>query len=198
MRIFFLLLLTCAIPVVQAQDMIRFSGVVLDKAAYKPVAGTSILNNTSGGGAVSDSLGFFTVQAKPGDTLIFTDVRYLTSVFVIPEVLDKSDYGIIQVLTENKRLLDEVMVYSFPTEAEFKAAFMDIEPPADLNSRAIDAQKGLMKTIRETYENEKYYYDMWADRRLYELTGEIPHNNFLNPMRWTEFVNMHIKDKERN
>lgn len=196
MKVCFSLLLLSLMVTSYAQDLIRFSGVVIDDQEYEPVAGTTILNRTSGGGAVSDSLGFFTVKAKPGDTLVFNDVRYLSSVLVIPEVLDKDDYGIIQLMSVNTHKLEEVRVYSFPTEEEFKQAFLDADPPStpDLNVRAVEAQQNLMQTIKETYENEKYYYDMWADRRLYELTGDIPPNNFLNPFRWTEFVNSHVAD----
>ena len=178
-----------------AQDTLRISGVVVTSPGYKPVIGTTVLNKSGGKVAISDSLGFFSIKAQPGDTLIFNDVRYLNSIFVIPDFLERADYGIIQVMKEDAIALDEVKVYSFPTEEAFKAAFMDLENTiTPLESNALNAQRSLMQTIKETYEDEKYYYDMWADRRLYELTGEIPQNNFLNPIRWTEFVNSHVDE----
>ena len=177
------------------QDTIRFTGVVLNRDSFEPITNTTVLNMSRGGGAVSDSLGFFVIEALPGDTLLFSDVRFETSTFIVPEVLDQQDYGIIQLLVEKERLLEEVTIFPFPSEDEFKKAFMAVEPKPDLSSRALDAKRDLMQTLRETYENDKYYYEAWANRRIYELTGEIPPNNFLDPFRWTQFIRSFKKEK---
>lgn len=180
-----------------AQEFIRFTGLVLDRDDFEGIQGTAILNQTRGKGAVSDSLGFFTIEALPGDTLLFSDIRYVRSVFVVPDLLDQSDYGIIQLLVSNTQILDEVAVYSFPSEKEFKEAFMGInrnEPDSAFLARR--AQSNLMQTVRTAYQNDKYYYEMWADRRIYELTGQIPPNHFLDPIRWTNFLRDFLAQNE--
>lgn len=171
-----------------SQEMIRFSGVVLDSDELKPVFGTTILNQTKGSGAVSDTLGFFSIRAKTGDTLLFSDIRYIKTQFVIPAVLDGSDYGVIQLLIRNEVMLDEVEVYSFPTEEDFKASFMEVNLDPNMEMKVLDKKRELMKTVRQAYENERYYYENWADRRLYDLTGQIPPNHLLDPIRWTNFI----------
>lgn len=173
---------------VSAQDLIRFTGVVLDKEEFKGVYGTAILNTTRAKGAVSDSLGFFTIQALPGDTLLFSDIRFETSIFVVPEVLDQADYGIIQLMVSKTQVLDEVDVYALPTEEEFKEAFLSLELKPELPSKTAEVRRSLWETLRETYENDKAYYEMWANTRIYELTGQIPPNHFLDPIRWTNFI----------
>lgn len=171
-----------------SQDLIRFTGVVVDKDQLEPVVGATILNKTRGGGAVSDSIGFFSIKARAGDTLLFTDVRYAKSTFVIPEVLEETDYGIIQFLIQNAVQLEEVEIFSFPSQESFKSAFLGIDAKPDMNMRALEKQRELMETVRQAYKNERYYYENWADRRLYELTGQIPPNHLLDPIRWTNFL----------
>ena len=189
MRILFLTWIFLSGGCLPAQDLIRFTGVVLDRDEFEGIYGTTILNQTRGKGAVTDSLGFFTIEALPGDTLLFSDVRYVSSTFVVPEVLDQSDYGIIQLLVSSAQVLDEVVVYSFPDEKTFKQAFMDLETTEpDTSAKVRRVKRDLMKTIRKAYESDKYYYEMWADRRIYELTGQIPPNHFLDPIRWTNFL----------
>lgn len=195
MRVFYIVVLL-SLPIVSVgQDTIRFSGVVVDAQLYHPVEGTVVLNNSIGERTLTDSVGFFSIEARRGDTLMFYHISYLSSLFIIPEVLDQSDYGVIQLLTENSRVPGEVKVYSFPTEEEFKEAFVDPNPKPNLRKSAVEMRKDLMQAIKETYDDEKYYYEMWTNRRLYELTGEIPPNNFLNPLRWTEFINKHFSEE---
>lgn len=171
-----------------SQQSIRLTGVTLDRELFKPIQGATIFNKTRGGGAVSDSVGFFSLSVQPGDTLVFRDVRYTPSTLVVPSVLKQPDYAIIQLLVQNSLMLDEVSVYSLPSEAEFRAAFLKVKPDPTMESRAIQAKKELMQTVKETYDQDKYYYEQWSDRRIYELTGQIQPNHFLDPSRWAEFI----------
>lgn len=185
-------LLFCALILANSafsQDFLRFSGVVLDQERIAPVEGTYIFNSTKGREAVTDSLGFFSIEAGMGDTLVFRDLRYVPSTFVVPPVFQQdADYGLIQMLTPTTLMLDEVRVFSFPTEEEFREVFMKASPQPNMESRALEAKRDIMKAVRESYKEDKYYYEMWADRRVYELTGQIPPNHFLDPFRWTEFI----------
>lgn len=193
-----LLLITTLLGVhfLSAQDFLRFSGVVLDQETIEPIDGTYIFNLSQGREAVTDSLGFFSLEATAGDTLVFRDVRYSPSTFVVPTVLQSPDYGIIQMLRPNSLLLDEVKVVSFPSEEEFVRSFMDTEPGPDLESRALEVQKRLMEDVKATYDNDRYYYEMWADRRVYELTREIQPNHIMDPFRWTDFIRNILQGQE--
>ena len=182
--------------VLLAQDFLRFSGVVLDREQITPIDGTYIFNLSGNHEAVTDSLGLFSIEARSGDTLVFRDLRYQPSTLVVPSVLQASDYGIIQLLQPSAVLLNEVKVFSFPSEEEFREAFLKVAPKTDMESRALEAKRDLMKLLKDSYKNDIYYYDMWADRRLYELTGVVQPNHFLDPFRWTELIrSFGAKDK---
>lgn len=178
-----------------AQNFFRFSGVVIDQEKIEPIEGTYIFNLSHKKESVSDSLGFFTIEAIAGDTLVFRDLRYNSSSFIIPFVLKERDYGIIQLLTPNMRLLDEVKIFSFPTQQEFVDRFMAVDPGPDIEKKRKEVSEDLMKTVKASYKNDRYYYEMWADRRIYELTGRMQPNHLIDPFRWSEFIR-NLKGKE--
>lgn len=171
-----------------AQPTIRLAGVVVDRETLDPIYGSTIFNKSRVGGAVTDSTGFFLTEVMPGDTIEFRDVRYITTSFVVPEVLQSTDYGIIQMMAPKAVMLKEVSVYSFPSERAFKEAFLAAKPPKNMTQRSEEAKQDLMTTIKESYDDDKYFYEMWSDRRLYELTGQIQPNHWLDPFRWSEFI----------
>lgn len=171
----------------QSGEMV-ITGIVLDHDKLEGVIGTTILNESRGGGAVTDSLGLFTLEAMPGDTILFSDIRFVNTSLIVPDVLTGSSYGIIQVLIPNTTVLKEVKIYSLPSEARFKEIFMSVELKAGMEQKATAAQKSLQTTLREAYEDEKYYYDTWANRSIYELSNEIPPNYLLDPIRWSQFI----------
>lgn len=181
------LIFSLLLAVVSAQP-IRLTGVVLDQVSLEGIAGASVSNSATGASIFSDSTGFFSITVSAGDTVTFSDFRYLTTTLIVPEVLDEPDYGIIQLLVRSAVLLKEVSIFSFPSESEFKKAFLRLQPTPDFEGKTLEAQRELQKVLRETYENDKYYYEMWANRRIYELTGEIPPNHFLDPIQWTNFI----------
>jgi hypothetical protein len=172
-----------------AQDnTLVFTGIILDNDKLKPVVGSTILNQSRGGGAVSDSAGLFTIEAMKGDTLLFSDVRFVNTTLVVPVILTGSTYGIIQVLINKSVVLDAVNVYSMPSEDKFKQVFVSLDLKPTIDQRAVEAKKSLRATLREAYNDEKYYYDIWANRSIYELSHEIPPNYLLDPIRWSQFI----------
>ena len=187
-NLLYTLLLTLSIHTMQGQSVLRFTGVVIDQETVEPVHGVYIFNLTANRGAATDSLGFFSIAAKAGDSILFQDLRYEVSKMVVPAVLDQTHYGIIQMLTPVTHLLEEVQVYSLPSQEEFVSAFMKIKVPQAQEEENRRVTMDLMKTVKESYNSDKYYYEMWANRRLYDLTGKIQPNHIIDPFRWTEVI----------
>ncbi|MFY8188979.1 MAG: carboxypeptidase-like regulatory domain-containing protein [Flavobacterium sp.] len=80
--------------------------IVADSLA---IEGVTIFNKTSNKGAVSDSEGFFSLFARPNDTLIFSNVAFSSRALV----LDEFDFKVKVVKVELKTKineLDEVVV----------------------------------------------------------------------------------------
>ncbi|MFT4741950.1 MAG: hypothetical protein ACI9XJ_001237, partial [Marivirga sp.] len=42
--------------------------------------------------------------------------------------------------------------------------------------------------LKEQTKENKAYYDQYRYAKLYDLTGIVPPNNFLNPITWSNFI----------
>lgn len=186
------ILVLCALSSYSQKD-IRFSGVVLDAESRLPIENVAVMNRNTQKGAVSNETGYFSLFVHPGDTITFNDIRYKDEYLVVPFVLDKKDYGIIQIMTKTETVLDEVIVYSFPDYKMFRQSFLEYDPPKNMEDISREATKDVMATIRDAYNNDRFYYEMWSNRRIYEVTGQGEPNNFLNPVAWSNFIDNYKK-----
>jgi hypothetical protein len=75
-----------------------------------------------------------------------------------------------------------------PSEEKFKQVFVSLDLKPNIDQRVVEAKKSLRATLREAYHDEKYYYDIWANRSIYELSPEIPPYYLLDPIRWSQFI----------
>ncbi|HHP7241078.1 MAG TPA: carboxypeptidase-like regulatory domain-containing protein [Cyclobacteriaceae bacterium] len=168
---------------------INISGIVLDADTKEPIPLVNIINDKRNTGAVSDTLGLFQLTALKGDTILFSELGYKKSYFVVPEVLDDTtNYALVQLLEEDTIILKNITIYDFPTEDEFMNSVLSLNLKKDLDQRGFEAQRDIMNLIKDTYQDEKYYYEFWRDRRIYEITGRIQPNQLLNPISWSNFI----------
>lgn len=167
---------------------IRISGVVVDSDSLQAVPFTAITIKNTTRGTVSDNSGYFSIFAYELDTLVFSNVGYSESTFVVPPNLPEETYGLVQVLKQDTLLLDEVVVLPWPDPEAFAAAFLALEPKTTLKTRSFKAQKKIQKALDQQLAREKYYYDQMRYSRLYQITGDVPPNNFLNPITWSNFI----------
>lgn len=173
-----------------------FSGLVIDREQVAPIDGVYIFNLNASREGVTDSLGFFTIQANAGDTLLFKDLRYKTALLVVPDVLKDESYGMIQLMSPVVNMLEEVRIFSFPTQDEFSKRFLEFQPDMSGDDEIRRVHNELMEIIKESYPTQRYYYQMWSDKRLYELTGAIQPNHLIDPFRWTAFIRYVLSDKD--
>ncbi len=76
------------------------------------VAGTHIINSTTQRATITDENGFFTIQAKLNDTLVFSAVQYRRKVLPVNEAIMES--RLLNVyLEEGEIKLDEVLVMPY-------------------------------------------------------------------------------------
>lgn len=96
-------------PDVQAQQQSKkITGTVSD--AMGPVIGASVVVKGTSNGVATDLDGKFSLNAKPGQTLVVSFVGYLTKEVKID---NKSTYNIS--IEEDKKMLDEVVVVGYGT-----------------------------------------------------------------------------------
>jgi hypothetical protein len=174
------------------RKVIQFSGVVVDGDSLQPVPYVNIIIKNTFRGTVSDFYGFFSFVAQVEDTVEFTSVGFRKGRYIIPGDLKDNRYSIIQMLQHDTLLLQETVIYPWPTKEQFAEAFIRLEVPDDDLERARknlsqeqinDFAGGMPMDASMNYRNTISNYNT----RLY-TAGQIPMNNLLNPIAWAKFI----------
>jgi len=89
----------------------KFSGKVTDEKTGNPLPGVTVAVKNSGRGTATDPGGAFSLQAKKGETLVFSFVGYAQK-----EVLLGDASNVTVILSEKVGSLDEVVVTGYATQ----------------------------------------------------------------------------------
>ncbi|MGB3584975.1 MAG: carboxypeptidase-like regulatory domain-containing protein [Tunicatimonas sp.] len=181
----------------QAQDIsdlsddnpITISGVVFSMDSVTALPYVTVYDNQLSEGTITDSLGYFSFSVYPEDTIVFSNVGYKTAQFVVPDFLEGEQYSVVQGLVRDTIVLEEILVYSLPTTSEFMESFSDLE--LDFKERTENLQSELSAIFEEDIILGKYQPQSPNEgiTRMYNAQwGLVPPNNFLNPIRWSQFV----------
>lgn len=171
----------------ESLDSVTIYGVVLDAEDISPVTYASVYVKNKPSGAVTDSTGYFYLEALKSDTLLFSAVGFKKGMMVLPANLPDARYSMVQLMVPDTLILDEVVVVSYPTISALKEAFMATGEKEEPQS-AFAMQMELDRLLYETYQEDQFYYDQMRYNRLYRMTGVFPPNNFINPVTWTNFI----------
>ncbi len=173
-------------------QLLQFSGVVVEADSLSPIPYTSILVKNTSRGTISDYFGFFSFVAKPNDTLEFTAIGYRSSNFVVPDTLTSNTYSLIQVLTSDTILLQTVAIHPWPSKENFKQAFLNLEMAdndiayANSNLNKSEKTSKMYGMASDASLNYKYASAQRQSRLYY--AGQYPPNNLLNPVAWAKFI----------
>lgn len=188
--LFFSLLLLMAVMPAQAQQppsTVRVTGVVVDQASIRALPYVTIKNKNAEGDFLTDTTGYFSLMARPGDTLIFQAMSYMPDQYVVPPDTDGGHFAIVEVMQKDAVLLEEVTIRSFPTQQQFEQIFLQIDPD-DLPENKMRLKEHVDGIVRDETNMQEYIMDYNKRQRVYWLSREGPRNDFLNPERWTEFI----------
>lgn len=169
-------------------DAVRLTGIVLDAENRNEVPYASVRIAGTQYGTSSDNTGYFSVFMNPGDTLLFSSIGYQEAAFIMPYNVNAETYSLVQLMRKETVLLEEVVVFPWPTLKNFERAFLDTMPKQNPSEELIKEVKLELDQTLEASEKSEYYYDQMRYQHLYEIHGTIPPNNFLNPIRWSNFV----------
>ena len=172
--------------------LVQFSGVVVSNDSLQPLPFVSIVIKDTYRGTISDYNGFFSFVSQVGDTLEFSAIGYKKSRYVVPDSLVSDRYSIIKIMTRDTILLQETVIYPWPTKSQFKQAFLQLRVPDDDYERALrnlslaelrsrmqslplDGSGNYKASILETQDN------------LYRA-GQYRSFSLLNPIAWAKFI----------
>lgn len=127
------LLASCTAAFSQTDDnnLIQFSGVVVNRDSLHPIPFSNVMIKGTYRGTISDYYGFFSFVARLNDTIEFSSIGYRRNFYIIPDSLKENRYSLIQVLIPDTFQIKEVVIFPWPSKEQFKQAFLNARPPCN-------------------------------------------------------------------
>lgn len=151
MKLFLLSFFTCFSVLVFAQKapLKVFKGMLVCDSLQ--VERATITNITEGIKSISDDLGFFTIQAKVGDTLVVSSVNFDTEKIILQAADFKEIMAVIH-LTLNVNTLDEVKVGAFKLTGDlvYDAQRIKVKPAPRVDLSSIDFKNIEITGVKST------------------------------------------------
>ena len=212
MKRFFLAIIAihCLSTISQAQDkdpiVIQFSGIVVTGDSSFGVPHVLIYVPKSMRGTETNDIGYFTMPALAGDSVIVNHIGYKKQHIILPDGVDKQSYTYIIDLKTDTAELAEISILPYPTFQFFKQAFAKVDIPSDENES--NWQKNLSKENMERMMlgMAPSSYESYRNFSLKEIkkmeTSNIITNNpqfynpLLNPFAWINLVK-ELKEKAK-
>lgn len=174
------------------ENVIQFSGVVVNAENLDPVSFTNILIKGTRRGTISDYYGYFSFVALMNDTIRFSAIGFKQSDFVIPDTITKNRYSLIHVMDSDTILLAPTVIYPWPTEEDFKKAFLTVDIPDDdleiarKNLAKAEMKQRAMNMSMDGSMNYQNYIDQQTSKLYY--AGQTQPISLLNPFAWAKFI----------
>ncbi len=175
---------------------VLLTGMVLDADTRSPMPYVGVQVKNTVYGTASDINGYFSIFISAGDTLTFSYIGYAEARFIMPAKLSQENYSLIQLMRQETILLSEVVIFPWPSVDNFKRAFLDTEPKRNMDDLVREVQIRTQEEVK-AHQFSEYEADQQRYQRLYELNHIFPPNNFLNPMRWNNFIRDVTSKEER-
>lgn len=174
------------------QTIVKITGITVTNDSLKPVPFTNVMVKGNYTGTMADYVGFFSIVAKTGDTLVFSNIGYKNEEYIIPDSLDQKQYSLIQMLNQDTVLLAETRINVWPSFEQFKQAFLNTNIKDNDLARAkknLDSDILREQAINLTLGaagNQNYMAEQHKSKLYY--SGQLPPNNLLNPVAWTKLI----------
>lgn len=200
MRTFFLLLVVVSFFQFQSFGqsdslrLIQLSGVVVSSDSLEQMPYATIYDQTAGRGTLADYYGFFSIVALPGDTIVFRYYGHHESAYVIPDTLKQDRYSIIHMMMKDSsiRQLPEVVIYPWPSKADFERAFVDMQPYDDafrIAQRKLSGESlAFIASQIGSDGSISYGYAINQQNTKLYTVNQSPVNNLMNPFAWASFL----------
>lgn len=174
------------------QSAILFSGYVIDGKTEQPLISCSVLIQKAGRGTTTNTLGYFAIPVYPGDTIIFRYLGYKHQYHLIPKITAETYSAVIE-LKEDAKLLQEVKVYPYRTEQEFKEAFINYRLPDEKQREALAKATDpeylqRMAAVAGMGAAGNYRYFMNQQNNAQANRNFMSTNSLLNPFAWANFI----------
>ena len=180
--------------VVQAQSprkIIQFSGLIVSGDSAYGTPGVYIFVPKEGRGTISNAIGYFSMAALTGDSVMIKSIGYKEKTFVIPYTLDDKVSVIIEIL-EDTFYTPIIEITPWPTERLFKEAFLALQlPEQDYSNMHNNLNEQVLKRMMynmgaDAGANHKYYLQQQTLQTQNQYFA--PTLSLTNPFAWKSFI----------
>jgi hypothetical protein len=186
----------------QKQKAIQLSGVVMtDDSRPQFIPYAHVLIKSRGMGTTTASDGFFSIAVMPGDTVQFSSIGFKRDkLYISNDLNDEKGYLVQIILARDTTLLQEVVIYPWPSPDQLKYELLNMRIPTtelDIAQRnlAIDALKDralamgydaseISRAVIRLQEQQVYDYNRFTGM---QNGGQAMLLQLSNPFAWLEF-----------
>ena len=190
-------------------QVVQLSGIVASGDSLYGVPGVTVYVPKAGRGTITNDYGYFSMPVLAGDSVVIRAVGYKNLTVKIPGNYTKDSYSVILELKEDATVLPEVRIWPYPTEKDFKQAFLNLRlPTKDITGPERSLSEKVLalmfaNTPMSPASGFKQTLDMQQldrDRRAGFGPNPYTNNPLLNPFAWMKFIqavkNGDLKKKE--
>lgn len=183
------------------RKVIQFSGLVVTGEQSVGVPFASVFVPKTSRGAYTNEFGFFSFPLLIGDTCMVKSQGFRPQRYVIPDD-GRQSISVVLYLQADTTLLPEVEILPFPTEEDFKRAFLSLRlPESDMNRMRQNLNPRLLERMRFNLGMDAGLNHLYFSR---QATENMVNQNFLqgntqlfNPFAWGQFLNDVKNEKAR-
>lgn len=174
------------------QKLIQFSGLIVEGDSLLGIPGAHVFIPKAGRGASTNLLGYFSLPALPGDTILVLAVGYKRQYYVVPNDTLKDMTVMIEMRTDTL-FLPEVNIRTLPSERIFKEALLAMNLPDEQNHnymkdnlndqimRRLLLESGMSANMNHRYYMQRQQIDAIEQRYMSRV------NPLLDPFAWARF-----------
>ncbi|MDN5216122.1 carboxypeptidase-like regulatory domain-containing protein [Fulvivirgaceae bacterium BMA12] len=174
------------------KQIVQFSGVVVGQDSTTGVPGVHIYVPKAGRGTTSNLYGYFSMPTLEGDSVIISAIGFEKILYVVPSNRGENITEFFELQTDTT-YLEEVEIFPYPTEKDFKEAVLALRLPSDNISQdnlGAEVLARMAETLPidggEAYNNfVNQQFNTAHNRYLYNPN---PISTFLNPFAWAELI----------
>ncbi|MDN5203284.1 carboxypeptidase-like regulatory domain-containing protein [Fulvivirgaceae bacterium BMA10] len=176
----------------QEKQILQFSGVVVGEDSVSGVPGVHIYVPKARRGTSTNFYGYFSMPVLAGDSIIISAVGYQRQSYIVAQS-QKEDITEIFELKLDTTYLEEVEIFPFPTEKEFKEAVLALKLPSeDLNDDGLSAEVLSEMAATLPLDGQEGYYN-FVNQQFYSTHNRYTYQPnalgaLLNPFAWSQFI----------
>ncbi len=184
---------TPAAPAPTEKHLVQFSGLVVteERGQMVPVPYANIFIPQRKTGTTANYQGFFSIVVEKGESINFTALGFRKSVYTIPQSLTEQRYSLVQIMSRDTILLDEAIIFPWPSREHFKTEFLAMNVTDQLEKRAMEnlAAETLEKVREVTPFDGRETGSMYLRQQAknYYYYGQTPPMNIFSPTAWQQF-----------